>query len=73
MAMSMEPGELLRGGSGCPLTDRVPSGGANPLYCNVHRVPKVRSGVSVAMLVPTLLCFAHGLLAVQSWSLIKRL
>ncbi len=42
MAMSLEPGELLRGGSGCPLTDRVPSGGPNPLYCNVHRVPKVR-------------------------------
>ena len=41
MAMSLEPAELLRGGSGCPLTDRVPSGGANPLYCNVHRVPKV--------------------------------
>lgn len=41
MAMSMEPAELLRGGSGCPLTDRVPSGGSNPLYCNVHRVPKV--------------------------------
>ncbi len=42
MAMSLEPGELLRGGSGCPLTDRVPSGGPNPLYCNVHRVPKAR-------------------------------
>ncbi|KAK9826720.1 hypothetical protein WJX81_001147 [Elliptochloris bilobata] len=40
VAMSTEPGDLLRGGSGCPLTDRVPSGGTNPLYCNVHRVPK---------------------------------
>ena len=41
VAMSTEPAELLRGGSGCPLTDRVPSSGSNPLYCNVHRVPKV--------------------------------